>query len=127
MESAELAYKADVSFFNKRFNAICKASFDASQAASKFDYLYYNPAFFIWDDPILCIYFDEMVKRYGENFVDTAKEKCLTFIDSIAKYADETQAGDFNYLILFHQLALKKILFQQELKTYYKSKFGECI
>ena len=122
MESAELAYKADVSFFNKRFNAICKASFDASQAASKFDYLYYNPAFFIWDDPILCIYFDEMVKRYGENFVDTAKEKCLTFIDSIAKYADETQAGDFNYLILFHQLALKKILFQQELKTYYKSK-----
>ena len=47
----------------------------------------------IWDDPLMGIYFDEMVRRDGADFVPTAIKKCQALLDAIAPYSAETEAG----------------------------------
>lgn len=39
------------------------------------------------------IYFNEMVRRDGADFVPTAIKKCQALLDAIAPYSAETEAG----------------------------------
>ena len=122
IKAAELSFNAQEDYFEKRFSVICQANYTAATSAAQFGYLLFNVALMIWDDPLMGIFFDEMVTRDGEKFVPTAIKKCDEIIDSISGYLDETAAGDMEHLNNILQLVKKKIEFRYEFKQAYAQK-----
>lgn len=122
VKAAELSFNAQEDYFEKRFSVICQANYTAATAAAQFGYLFFNVALMIWDDPLMGIFFDEMVKRDGEKFVPTAIKKCEEIIDSISPYLGEKSAGDMEHLNNILLLVKKKIEFCRDFKQAYGEK-----
>ena len=122
VNAAELSYGADEQLVAKRFEAICRADYAGAAAAAEFCNLLFNAALMIWDDPLMGIYFDEMVKRDGENFVPSAIRKCEELRSSIAPYLSECEAGNISHLNNILLLLQKKIEFRRDFKTAYAEK-----
>ncbi|MBO7146841.1 MAG: hypothetical protein J6W81_03740, partial [Lentisphaeria bacterium] len=91
-------------------------------AAAEFCNLLFNAALMIWDDPLMGIYFDEMVKRDGENFVPSAIRKCEELRSSIAPSLSECEAGNISHLNNILLLLQKKMEFRRDFKTAYAEK-----
>jgi hypothetical protein len=120
--SAELSFGAEEKAFASRFNAICKADYTAAAAAAEFGNLLFNVALMIWDDPLMGIYFDEMIKRDGPEFVPTAIQNCKNLQNAIAPYLSEQEAGNFSHLANILAVLLKKLEFRRDFKQAYAEK-----
>lgn len=127
VHTAELSYGADPHAFAARFSATCKADYSAAAAASEFGNLLFNAALMIWDDPLMGIYFDEMVKRDGSGFVPQAIRKCSGLLDSISPFLSEREAGNFRHLANILLLLRKKLEFRRDFKCAYAARDRDAL
>ena len=127
IKAAELSFDANENAFAPRFEKICRASFTAADSAAQFGNLLFNAALMIWDDPLMGIYFDEMVKRDGETFVPVAIQKCRDLLDNITPYLAEREAGNFQHLNNILLLLVNKLIFRRDFKMAYAENNRELL
>lgn len=121
IKAADLAFGAeDDEFFARRFEAVCRAEYLPAAAASEFGTLPYNAAVMIWDDPLMGIYYDEMLLREGETFIETAISQYGKMLEVIRKYPDEKNGGDMAHLVNILELLIQKMEFRRDFKNAYK-------
>lgn len=122
IKAAELAFGTDCeNNFAKRFEAICKTKFAPVSAAAEFGKFGMNPALAIWDDPLMGIYYDEKIRRDGEESIAAVISKCYEIIDNVKDYQEEKNGGDISHLINILDLLIKKLEFRRDFEKAYFS------
>lgn len=127
--TADLAFgadPADTKATSRRFEAICRSSFDAHVTGAGLEPVIgkgekktgVKAALLIWDDPLCGILFDDYLRRDPEfdfKLIDHYEE----MLCKLLPLQEDCAAGDFGHLINILELLIKKLEFRGALITAY--------
>ena len=112
----------------KRFAAICGGIYEAAKKVPDTCSLgEFYLLLMAWDDPILGIFYDDMVARLGQEKFEWATEQCRTAIQELEPYRAEKAAGDYDHLLNTLTLIVQKIDFRRVFKAAYRANDKETL